>query len=132
MTVRQYRETDRTEWLRMRTALWPGSPSLEAEKDANTWLPRSDTAVFVNGTEGETGLTGSAEAGERAYADGCDTSPVAFLEGWYVEPGMRGQGIGVALLRAVGAWALERGLTELASDCLIENGDGHAAQSSRI
>jgi aminoglycoside 6'-N-acetyltransferase I len=85
-----------------------------------TWLERSDAAV-VAGVRESGGLCGFAEVSTRPYADGCRTSPVAFLEGWYVDPDFRGQGVGRALVGAVEAWARERGLQELASDALLDN-----------
>ena len=125
--IRRYEKTDRAEWLRMRDALWPGLSHVEAEKDADTWLARADAVVFVAQVLQEAELRGFAEAGERTYADGCDTSPIAFLEGWFVEPSSRGQGFGAALVQAVEAWARERGYSELASDCLLENTGGQEA-----
>ncbi len=127
VTIRRYEKTDRAEWLRMRDALWLGLSNVQTEEDADTWLARADAVVFVAQVLPEVALRSFAEAGERAYADGCDTSPIAFLEGWFVEPGSRGQGFGAALVRAVGAWALERGYSELASDCLLENTGAQAA-----
>ena len=38
-------------------------------------------------------LGGFLEAGIRKYAEGCDTSPVGYIEGWYVDEDLRDQGI---------------------------------------
>ncbi len=119
MSVRLYRPDDFYEWLRMRTTLWPESDA----PDARLWLAREDAVVFVAEREGT--LIGFAEAGERDYADGCDTSPIAYLEGWYVNPQQRHQNIGRSLVQAVEAWAKQRGLSEFASDCLLENDDSY-------
>jgi aminoglycoside 6'-N-acetyltransferase I len=119
MSVRLYRPDDFYEWLRMRTTLWPDSDAPEAR----LWLAREDAAVIVADREGT--LIGFAEAGERAYADGCDTSPVAYLEGLYVDPQHRHQNIARSLVHAVEQWAKQRGLTEFASDCLLENNDSY-------
>jgi aminoglycoside 6'-N-acetyltransferase I len=132
MNIRAYRPSDRTEWLRMRRALWPdiadGNRSEEA--DADNWLAREDAVLFVaERSEGEK-LAGFAEVGERDYADGCDTSPVVYLEGWYVDPDLRRQGVGAALIRAVEAWARSRNHTELASDALLENTPSQQAHTS--
>ncbi|MBF8224108.1 GNAT family N-acetyltransferase [Halomonas sp. 328] len=70
---------------------------------------------------GGRGLAGFAEFGTRPYAEDCDTSPVAYLEGWYVEPQARRLGIGAALVQAGEAWARQRGYRELASDALLES-----------
>ena len=66
-------------------------------------------AVLVAETAGATpALVGFAEVSRRAYAEGCETSPVGFLEGWYVVPERCGQGGGARACcgrRGVGAWA---------------------------
>lgn len=59
------------------------------------------------------------------YVNGCDTSPVAFLEGVYVEGDFRGQGVAAALIAAVTRWAVGKGVSELASDADIANVDSH-------
>lgn len=52
---------------------------------------------------------------------GAHASPTAYLEGIYVEPGARRQGVARLLLHAVMAWAHEQGCSELASDTGIDN-----------
>lgn len=121
MNVRVYTSTDHEAWLRLRRKLWPEiAPDTEIA-DAGGWLARTDAAVLVAEGDGVSGLIGFAEVGARTYADGCDTSPVAYLEGWYVEPELRRTGVGTALLLGVELWARERGYAELASDALLGN-----------
>jgi aminoglycoside 6'-N-acetyltransferase I len=67
------------------------------------------------------GLGGFLEAGLRPYADGCDTKPVGYIEGWHVDTDLRQQGIGAQLVRAAEEWAVEQGCQEMASDCLLDN-----------
>lgn len=128
MMTRSLEAKDVAAWLNMRRALWPDSDPADAE----AWRARPDAATFVAVTDGPAGavLAGFAEAGERPYADGCDSSPVAFLEGWYVEPQYRHQGVGRLLVQAVEAWALARGLSELASDSLLEETAAQAAHQA--
>ena len=119
LAVRPLAPDDFARWLHLRACLWPDlreNPNSEAE--ARGWLAREDAAVFV--LESEANLDGFVEVGERAYADGCDTSPVAFLEGWYVEASLRRKGCGAALVHAAESWARARGLTEFASDALLD------------
>jgi aminoglycoside 6'-N-acetyltransferase I len=66
-------------------------------------------------------LAGFAEVGTRSVAESCETSPVAYLEGWYVDPDMRRQGIGAALVGAAEDWSRARGFRELASDTQLTN-----------
>ena len=66
-------------------------------------------------------LGGFLELGRRASADGCTTSPVAYIEGWYVDPDLRRSGIGRALVQAAEQYARDTGYREIASDCELEN-----------
>lgn len=119
------RESDCDAWRAMRRRLWPDA----TEDDARAWLARGD-AVTLIAIRGEGDPCGFAEVGCRAFADGCASSPVAYLEGWWVEPDARRAGIGRALVAAAAAWARARGLTELASDAELDNAvsiDAHAA-----
>ena len=122
--VRRFVAADLPEWQRMRRALW--SDHTAADRDA--WLARADTIVLV--AEREPGrLVGFAELGLRSYADGCDSSPVAYLEGWWVDAEARRQGVGRALLAAGEAWAREQGYADLASDTPVANIVSQAAHS---
>ncbi|HWN46542.1 MAG TPA: aminoglycoside 6'-N-acetyltransferase, partial [Steroidobacteraceae bacterium] len=55
------------------------------------------------------------------YVNGTETSPVGFVEGVYVAPPMRRQGVARRLYDAIGDWAKARGCRELASDALLDN-----------
>ena len=120
MHVRAVNPTDAPEWVRMRTALWPESPGDHPLEIAQFFAEaRDDLATFV--AEAGDGLCGFLEAGTRPYAEGCRTSPVGYIEGWWVDSGQRNRGVGAALVAAAEAWARDRGLTEMASDADIAN-----------
>ena len=88
--------------------------------------PRSECIAFLE-QDGGTGLRGFAEAGlRRDHVNGCDTTPVAFLEGIFVRAEHRGCGIGRRLLQAARAWARETGCSELGSDAELANTASHA------
>lgn len=129
VNVRAYEPRDLAEWLRMRRTLWPELAGTDEMDDAAAWLARPDAVVIVAERLGG-GLSGFAELGARPYADGCDTSPVAFLEGWYVDEDVRRQGVATALLDAGEAWARSRGYSELASDALLDNTASHRPHSA--
>ena len=76
--------------------------------------------VFV-APRGGGGLCGYIEIGERGFAEGCDSSPVAFVESWWVDADVRGTGVGRALVQSAEAWARGRGHREIASDTQADN-----------
>lgn len=128
MLVRKFENTDFAEWQRMRHALWPDATLAEHALEMQAWFQRADALVVVSARVAG-GLCGFAEAGPRPYVDGCGASPVAFLEGCFVDPDLRGRGYGRALVGAVEAWAAQRGLRELASDALLANLTAQAAHT---
>lgn len=77
-------------------------------------------AVLV-ADRGDGSLAGFVELGSRRYAEGCTTTPVAYLEGWYVDPDVRRTGLGARLLEAAEAWAKANGFSEIASDTELGN-----------
>ena len=60
------------------------------------------------------------------HVNGTTTSPVAFLEGIYVVPSARTQGIARALVTRAEQWAGRIGCSEFASDARFENAASHA------
>jgi aminoglycoside 6'-N-acetyltransferase I len=132
MKIRRCVTDDLKEWMRMRLALWPemASDGTEQEVEAADLLARKDAAVFVAERPNGVGPAGFAEVGERAFADGCNNAPVAYLEGWYVDEGFRGQGIGRALISAAEECAREQGYREFASDALLENVESQKAHEA--
>lgn len=126
MRIRAYTDADWPEWLRMAVALFPEIPVDNLAKGMMEFRETPDTEVFL--AERDDGsVTGFVEAGSRPYADGCDTSPVGYVEAWYVDPDFRRGGYGRALLQAAEDWARAQGYREMASDALLENLVSHAA-----
>jgi aminoglycoside 6'-N-acetyltransferase I len=114
--IRLLNDTDIKEWFRMRITLWDDS----TEADLDDWLSTPDTATFVI-DRGDGRLGGFLEMGQRDYAEGCETSPVAYIEGWYVDEDLRRQGWGKALVMAGEDWARKQALREIASDTWLDN-----------
>ena len=55
------------------------------------------------------------------YVNGTNTSPVVFVEAIYVLPNYRAQGIGKKFIEYAEDFAKQRGITQLASDCFLDN-----------
>ena len=130
MNPRLYVMTDHSEWLRMRLALWPEATWHAHISDMEIWLARPDAAVWVAPHPKGGRLIGFAEVGTRSVADSCETSPVAYLEGWYVDPEARRKGVGKALIAAAEDWARGRGLHEFASDTQLNNQASQSAHAA--
>ena len=55
------------------------------------------------------------------YVEGCDTSPVGYLEGVNVKETCRNKGVAMRLVEECENWAREKGCREFASDCELSN-----------
>jgi len=119
-TVRRATEDDKPEWLRMRHGLWPDAPLDYLSLDLDDLLADADRAIFVASDEAGN-LVAFIEVGLRGYGEGCETSPVGYIEAWYVDPHVRGQKLGRDLIVAAEQWAREKGCTEMASDTWLDN-----------
>ncbi len=102
----------------MRVALWPDAG--DGEVEAVLSRPWARYALLV-AERSEGGLCGFAEVGTREYGEGCGSSPVAYLEGIWVDPDVRRLGVARRLVLAAEAWGRSLGLAELASDCRADN-----------
>jgi aminoglycoside 6'-N-acetyltransferase I len=120
VTVRSVRPGDRVEWLRMRRALWDEIPDEEQERDMDKELASDTDEVFFAERPGG-GLCGFLVARLHPWAEGCDSTPVGYIEGWYVDEDMRRCGVGRALVEAAEAWARSRGCRQMASDAVLGN-----------
>jgi aminoglycoside 6'-N-acetyltransferase I len=126
LPIRAMRDSDAEECVRMSQALFPDVTREEHLADLQRVRERLDAEIFV--IERPTGLlAGFVEVGARDTADGCVTSPVGYIEAWYVDPDVRKLGYGRALLEAAEAWARARGYREMASDALLDNDAGQEA-----
>ena len=127
MLIREYRPSDWNEWLRMSKALFTVEWKDEDVTEMQSTLTRSDAAVIVLERPDGRSLAGFVEVGARSIVDGCRTSPVGYIEAWYVDPDVRLAGFGRALLEAAEAWARTQGYQEMGSDALLENHVSHMA-----
>jgi aminoglycoside 6'-N-acetyltransferase I len=103
----------------MRAQLWQVVES-ENLAEAHDIVASPSWGVFVAQLSDDLPL-GFVEAHLREYAESATSSPVGYLEGWYVISGHRKKGVGAALVAAAERWARSRGCIEMASDAALEN-----------
>lgn len=130
LTIREMGPADHPVWAGMAHALWPDVPRDDLLDEITRmagpgiggrrgWLAvRAGTAL------------GFAELGLRPYANGCEGQPVDFLEGIWVDPAARREGVAAALVRHLCAVIRAEGRNELGSDAGLENTASHAAHGA--
>ncbi len=118
----------------MLRGLSPDSPESEHIPSIDAFLagqPHESllpSAVFVcERSDGK--LAAFLELSVRDYAEDC-AGLTPYVDSWYVDPDVRQQGIGRALMTAAEDWARGRGYPEMASDALLENEISHRAHKA--
>lgn len=115
-------------WAELRIALWNWDTVEDhAEEAEELYLSGNpDRAAFVAFDDAGEMIAFAEATLRRDYVEGCDTSPVVFLEGVYVVPEARKAGVARRLADAVADWGRAKGCAEYASNALIDNMDSHA------
>ena len=123
--VRLAQPSDRDQLASLRSALWPKSSTDEHSREVALLLNGTapvpmPLAIFVAEASGGA-LAGFLEIDLRSHADGCNPSrPVGYVEGWFIAPEYRRQGLGARLMAAAEDWARCQGCAEMASDTWID------------
>lgn len=105
-------------------ALWP-EHTIEALRPSMAEAVAGENSACFLAFRGDTAV-GFAQCQLRHdYVEGTETSPVGYLEGVFVEPFCRRQGIAARLLSACRDWAREKGCREFASDCELTNRESY-------
>ena len=113
-------------WAQMRAALWPDASIANHHDDIADLLARGgDHIAFIALDERGDAIAFAEAALRRDYVNGCDTSPVVFVEGLYVTPEARRQRIASRLIDAVAGWGQAMGCAEMASDADIAHLASH-------
>lgn len=128
MDIRPCTPADVEPWVALRAAIWSDYPVEALREGLEAMLdPAHHRAVALLCRVDSREAVAFAEATLRTdHVNGCETSPVVFLEGIYVAPGYRRRGIARALAADIAEWGRGRGCTEFASDALLDNAASHA------
>ena len=100
--------------------IWPEHTLEELTGIIMRYMSSENSAVFAEIVNGE--YVGAALCCLRHdYVEGCETSPVGYLEGVSIREEYRHRGIARKLVSECEQWAREKGCTEFASDCELTN-----------
>jgi aminoglycoside 6'-N-acetyltransferase I len=122
---------DQPGWLEMRMALWSDATAKEHRDYMAISLAQPERFLQLMMYDERRQALGFIEGSIRNdYVNGTESSPVGFVEGVYVAPAWRRQGVARQLFAAIGDWARARGCSELASDALIDTETSQRAHRS--
>ena len=113
-------ETNLKEWVNLSVMLFPRHTFEEMFDRYKEFLTSKKELGFLYRKDNQ--FIGFMNISVRNdYVNGAITSPVAFIEAIYVLPNYRRQGIAKEFIKFAESFAKQRGVTQLASDCLTEN-----------
>ncbi len=118
-------QDDFDEWLELTLKLWPEHSVEEMQVILTAILHSPDQTAYLVKADNGRAIAFMNLSLRHDYVAGSNQSPVAYVEGIYVEKEHQKQGIGTALIQSAEQWAQEQGCVELASDALIENIASH-------
>ena len=102
--------------------MWADNDREDLESEFRELAINDEAACFIKYVDDKP--IAFAQCGLRHdYVEGTDRSPVGYLEGIFVSNGYRKQGYAAELLSECERWAKEKGCSEFASDCELDNID---------
>lgn len=125
--IRPVRSSDHAAWRRLRRALWPECSETMHRFEMTQLTRRSRRNRVLILDDGVGHARGFIELSIRDRVDGSTSLRVGYVEGWFVDPTLRGRGWGRRLVAAAADWCRARGLTELASESELANRPGQGA-----
>ena len=100
--------------------VWPEHTEADLTRIILEYMDSDGSAVFAEKRDGS--FIGVALCSLRHdYVEGCETSPVGYLEGVSVKETCRNRGVARRLVEECENWAREKGCREFASDCELSN-----------
>ncbi len=100
--------------------LWPEHGPDELSEEFRELITSDDAACFLKYVDYRPVAFAHCQL-RHDYVEGTAGSPVGYLEGIFVSEGYRMKGYAADLLAGCEKWAREKGCTEFASDCELDN-----------
>lgn len=120
--IRKGEKGDEERVAELAALLWSDNSMEDMAAEFAELFSDNEACVFLK-CEGERSV-GFAQCQLRHdYVEGTESSPVGYLEAVFVREEFRRRGYAAELLRECERWAKEKGCTEFASDCELDNDD---------
>lgn len=119
-TIEEISEKHISKLTEMVIKLWTDCNYKEEFDNCLKIMKSSNQKIFIAKSGGN--YVGFVQLSIRTdYVEGTSSSPVVYIEGLYVEPNYRKQGVAIRLVKKAEIWALEKNCTEIASDTELNN-----------
>lgn len=126
MFIREIKQQDKEEWLRMRQELWPEcteqrhAEEMQAMMNNKSIINELSWVVLVVGRpDGKLG--GFIETSIKPHDDDCESEPVGHIEGWYIDQDLRNKGLGKRLMNDAEKWVVTKGCKEIVCEAQLDN-----------
>lgn len=117
--IQKVTNAEKDAWFQMRKGVWPEAEDDYLKFDMDEILASAEDVIFMAFVDGKP--AGMIETSIREYAEGCESSPVGYIEAWFVDGDFRRTGVAGALVTAAENWSREKGCTEMGSDTWLDN-----------
>jgi len=108
------------EWLSMALALWPDNEENELMDEFHKMLSSKKEQAFIYKLDDV--YIGFINLSIRNdYVEGSNSTPVGYVEGIYVKPEYRNNGIAKELITKGEEWVKAKGCTQMGSDIEVDN-----------
>ncbi len=125
MRIINAQQQDLNDWQHLALKLWPDYSNEEMRFILSKILDSSTEDGFLVRDANDKAIAFMNLSLRFDYVPGAVRSPVAYVEGIYVEEEYRNKGMGRCLIHYAEQWALKKNCFELASDALLENIESH-------
>ncbi|MBK25017.1 MAG: hypothetical protein CME70_13550 [Halobacteriovorax sp.] len=112
-------------WSKLRFELWPTTSIEDHLKELQSFDGDKKFHAFFAVHDDK--IIGFLEAYERPFANGCEDSPVLFLEGIWVHKALRRKKVAKTLVTHLETIAKEKGFKEIGSDTDLNNSSAQQA-----
>ncbi len=127
MKISHVTNTNAKSWAELCNELWPHNSVIEMLKVFKNGEYKNEYLYQIN----DIYVAFLSLSIRNDYVEGkIDSNPVAYLEGIYVKPLYRRNGIARELVNFAKTWAVENGSSMIASDCELSNKESRIFHNS--